>query len=143
MSSKKETKVLNCTVGGILKYPKKEGNTVKYALAMTNLTKEKLEAEVKKNFGAYMLSIKKEDDSDLYLLNVKTNYDIEIFDKDKNKLDDVRLYHGAEVYASIAVKEYTYMGRTGITAYLSGIVLLQNGEPTGQSFDSIMGKLLG
>lgn len=143
MSKQEKKVVLNCTVGGTLKYPKKEGDTMKYAIAFSNLTKAKLEEEVKKVFGAMTLSIKKEDDSDLYLLNVKSNFEVPVFDKDKNELKDVRLYHGAEVYASISVKPYTYMGRSGITAYLSGIVLLRNGEPTGLSFDNIMDKVLG
>lgn len=141
MSKQEEKTVINVTVEGILKYPKHEGNTTKYALAMNDVTKEKLEAKVRSAFGPRMLNIKPEEDSDYSLLNVKSNYDVRVLDKDGNKLD-VEVYHGASVYANITIKEYTYMGRTGITAYLSGIILLDNGEATGNSFDNMMNNML-
>lgn len=141
--SKQENKVvLNCTLGGTLKYPKKEGDTVKYALAISEVSAKRLNELVKEKFGTKTLTIKPEEDSDLYILNVKSNFNVPVYDKDKNLLEDTRLYHGAEVYANISVKEYNYMNRTGITAYLSGIILLQNGEPTGQSFDTMMNNLI-
>lgn len=141
--SKQETKVvLNCTVGGTLRYPKKEGNSVKYAIAINATTKARLEEMIKAKFGAMTLSISKDKEDGVDLLNVKSNYGVVVYDKDKNLLEDVKLYHGAEVYANISVKEYDYMNKHGITAYLSGIVLLRNGEPTGQSFDNMMNNLI-
>lgn len=140
--NKQEKKVLNCTVGGILKYPKKEGGTVKYALNITEDTKLKLEARIKELFGDKKLTIKAEEHDDGYLLNVKSNYDVPVYDKDKNLLEDIRLYHGAEVYANVSIKEYTYMGKSGITTYLSGIVLVKNGEPTGNSYENMMNNLI-
>lgn len=139
--SKQEKNVINVTVEGLLKFPKKEGSTTKYALAMNDLTVEKLEAKVRSVFGDLLLNIKPEEDTEYSLLNLKSNYDVKVLDIDGNKLD-VELYHGAKVYANITVKEYTYMGKTGITAYLSGIILLENGKATGNSFDTIMSNML-
>lgn len=139
--SKQEKNVINVTVEGLLKFPKKEGSTTKYALAMNDLTVEKLEAKVRSVFGDLLLNIKPEEDTEYSLLNLKSNYDVKVLDKDGNKLD-VELYHGAKVYANITVKEYTYMGKTGITAYLSGVILLENGKATGNSFDTIMSNML-
>lgn len=51
MSKQEEKNVINVTVEGVLKYPKKDGKTTKYALAMNDLTVEKLEAKVRSVFG--------------------------------------------------------------------------------------------
>lgn len=143
MSKQENKTVLNCTIGGTLMYPKKEGNTVKYAIAIDELTKGKLEQAVRGKFGARTLTIKEDEhNKGKYLLNVKTSFELPVYDKEKNLLEDVKLYHGAEVYASVSVKEYQYMGKTGITTYLTGIVLLQNGEPTGVSADNILNNIL-
>ena len=143
MARQENEKKLVLTVGGRMLYPKKEEGKTKYALQISTLAKQNLDAKVKEMYPQYTLSIKEdENESGMYLLNVKTCYDVPIFDKDKNKIE-TSIYHGAEVYASIVIKEYHFMGKTGITTYLSGIVLLENGEASGgQSFDSIMNNMI-
>lgn len=143
MSKQENKTVLNCTVGGTLMYPKKEGDTIRYAIAIDELTKSKLELAIKEKFGDESLTIKEDEhNKGKYLLNVKTSFEIPVYDKDKNELEDVKLYHGAEVYASVSVKEYQYKSKHGITTYLTGIVLLQNGEPTGVNADNILNNIL-
>ena len=138
----KQEKKLVVTVGGRLLYPKKEDKTVKYALEMSKLTEAKLLEMVKAEFPNETLTIKPDKESGLPLLNVKSNYDIKVFDKDKNEINE-HLNHGAEVYANVTIKPYKYMGKTGITAYISGVVLLQNGEAsTGNTYDSIMNNVI-
>ena len=138
----KQEKKLVVTVGGRLVYPKKEDKTVKYALEMSKLTEAKLLEMVKAEFPNETLIIKPDKESGLPLLNVKSNYDIKVFDKDKNEINE-HLNHGAEVYANVTIKPYKYMGKTGITAYISGVVLLQNGEAsTGNTYDSIMNNVI-
>lgn len=142
MNKQEQKVVLNCTVGGIVKYPKKEGDTVKYAIEVEELTKAKLEEQIKAKFGSKVLTMKADKESVKPLINVKSNFDVPVYDKDKNLLEDVRIYHGASVYANISIKEYTYMGKSGITAYLTAFVLLENGEATGTSFDTVMNNLI-
>lgn len=143
MNKQENKTVLNCTVGGTLMYPKKEVDTIRYAIAIDELTKSKLELAIKEKFGDESLTIKEDEhNKGKYLLNVKTSFEIPVYDKDKNELEDVKLYHGAEVYASVSVKEYQYKSKHGITTYLTGIVLLQNGEPTGVNADNILNNIL-
>lgn len=139
----KQERRLVLTIGGTLLYPKKEQDKVKYALEITKLTEQNLEAKIKEMFPEYSLTIKEnENNPGMYLLNIKTAYDVPVFDKDKNRIE-TPIYHGASVYANVCIKEYKYMNKKGITAYLSGIVLLENGEATsGQSFDSIMANVI-
>lgn len=138
----KQEKKLVVTVGGRLLYPKKKGETLKYAVEMSKLTEAKLLEMVKTEFPNDTLTIKPDKESGLPLLNVKSNYDIKVFDKDKNEINE-HLNHGAEVYANITIKPYKYMGKTGITAYISGVVLLENGEAsTGNTYDSIMNNVI-
>ena len=101
----------------------------------------KLLEMVKAEFPNDTLTIKPDKESGLPLLNVKSNYDIKVFDKDKNEINE-HLNHGAEVYANVTIKPYKYMGKTGITSYISGVVLLENGEATGNTYDSIMNNVI-
>ena len=142
----KQEKKLVVTVGGRLLYPIKEDDTLRFALEMSKITEANLKQKVSEVFDEddfdNPLVINEDDHSGLPLLNVKSKYDIVVFDKDKNKID-VELYHGAEVYANITIKPYTYKKKTGLTAYISGVVLLENGEAsTGNTYDSIMNNVI-
>lgn len=143
--SKQEEKLV-VTVGGRLLYPIKEDDTLRFAIEMSKITEANLKQKVSEVFDEddfdNPLVINEDEHSGLPLLNVKSKYDIAVFDKDKNKID-VELYHGAEVYANITIKPYTYKKKTGLTAYISGVVLLENGEPnTGSTYDSIMNNVI-
>lgn len=137
-----ENKNLTLTVDGTLLYPKKENGVIKYALAMSEEDCEKIQKKVAKVFPGYKLTFSKSDDYDEPLLNIKTRFDVPVFDKNENLIDNPRIYHGAKGFISINIKEYTYMGKKGISAYLSAIVLIENGEPSGVNYNNIMKDLI-
>ena len=140
--SKQEEKKLYVTVGARLLYPKKKDGTFKCALELSKVTESKLLDMIKADFPGDTLKIKPAEDTGLGLLNVKSKYDIKVFDKEKNEYDGP-VYHGAQVYANILIKPYTYMGQKGITAYLESMLLVENGEASGGgSYDSIMSKVI-
>ena len=65
------------------------------------------------------------------------------YDSNTGKPFTERINHGAEVVASIVVKEYEFKKRHGVTAYLKGFVVYKNGESqSGTDFKSIMENVL-
>lgn len=82
-----------------------------------------------------------EHDGETYnAINLKTGYTIPIFDREGNKLnanEDWCIYDGAKVIAKINFKKYEYtqkkgrnsFTKTGITGYLMGVVILEQGTP--------------
>ena len=71
-------------------------------------------------------------------LNVKSGFKIPVFDKNGKQLEDNEIYHGAKVRLSLVIKEYTFGRKKGLTCYVKGAVVFEQGEPTGVTFDSIM-----
>lgn len=71
-------------------------------------------------------------------LNVKSGFNVPVFDKNGVQLDDNEIYHGAKVRLSLVIKEYTFGRKKGLTCYVKGAVVFEQGEPTGVTFDSIM-----
>ena len=71
-------------------------------------------------------------------LNVKSGFDVPVFDKIGQQLEDNEIYHGAKVRLSLVIKEYTFGRKKGLTCYVKGAVVFEQGEPTGVTFDSIM-----
>lgn len=136
-----KTEVLSCNVKGIALYPKKEDGVKSYAIQLDLETIKALNSEVSKKFGAMGLSYgSNKDTGDLYL-NVKSQYDIPVYDKEGNVIE-TPVYHGAEVIVSVSIKPYTYKGKSGLTTYLKCMIVINNGEETGTSFKSIMGNVL-
>lgn len=71
-------------------------------------------------------------------LNVKSGFDVPVFDKDGVQLNDNEIYHGAKVRLSLVIKEYTFGRKKGLTCYVKGAVVFKQGEPTGVTYESIM-----
>ena len=71
-------------------------------------------------------------------LNVKSGFEVPVFDKNGKQLEDNEIYHGAKVRLSLVIKEYTFGRKKGLTCYVKGAVVFEQGEPTGVTFDSIM-----
>ena len=136
----KDLKV-NVTVRGCFKYPKVEDGTKKYAIEINEDTKAKLLAKIVEVFPQYEYKTGTDKESGLPLINVKTGYDIPVYDTDKKPLD-VPIYHGAVGWATVVIKEYNYKGKRGLTAYLAAAVIASNGEPSGLSYDNIMKEVL-
>lgn len=128
-------------VKATLLYPKEEttknGIKKSYALEISEDASDTIADVCEKVLGYAPTMNESEEDDSLRLLNVKTSFDFPIFDKEGNELSGVRIYHGANVIAKVACKEYTYKGKHGATTYLVALVLIENGQPTGISFKSI------
>ena len=71
-------------------------------------------------------------------MNVKSGFEVPVFDKNGKQIEDNEIYHGAKVRLSLAIKEYTFGRKKGLTCYVKGAVVFEQGEPTGVTFDSIM-----
>lgn len=76
-------------------------------------------------------------------LNVKSGFDVPVFDKNGVQLNDNEIYHGAKVRLSLVIKEYTFGRKKGLTCYVKGAVVFEQGEPTCVTFDSIMNGFEG
>ena len=74
-------------------------------------------------------------------INLKTGYAIPIFDREGNQInadtEEYCIYEGAKIIAKINFKKYEYtqkkgnrnIKKTGITGYLMGVVILEQGTP--------------
>ena len=142
--SKNQTNVLKCTIKGVALYPTKKDGVLTYAIRISKEDSEKLNKVSMTKVG-HLLSYGTDEETGEPLLNVKTKYDVVVYDgQTGEKLENVRINHGAEVLAAITVKEWSYMNKTGAHAFLSGVILLKNGpevEPE-TNYKSIMGNQL-
>lgn len=132
--------VLTVGVKGIVMFPKYEDGVQKYAIRIDDVTAKALDNLVKRQFGAMSLTYGEETGEKL--LNVKSQFSVPTYDSDGNEFTE-KVNHGAEVVASIVVKEYEFKKRHGVTAYLKGFVVYKNGESqSGTDFKSIMENVI-
>lgn len=78
-------------------------------------------------------------DKDYKGFNMKTSYDIPVFDyytKEKLTLDDV--LYGCKCLVECVVKEYEFKRRKGLTLYISGIVRLEQSEQQQVTYESLL-----
>ena len=134
--------VITVGVKGTVMFPKNEDGIQKYAIRINDETAKALDNLVRKQFGAMSLTYGEDEETGEKLLNVKSQFSVPTYDSDGNEFTE-RINHGAEVVASIVVKEYEFKKRHGVTAYLKGFVVYKNGESqSGTDFKSIMGNVL-
>ena len=134
--------VITVGVKGTVMFPKYEDGIQKYAIRIDDVTAKALDNLVRKQFGAMSLTYGEDEETGEKLLNVKSQFSVPTYDSDGNEFTE-KVNHGAEVVASIVVKEYEYKRRHGVTAYLKGFVVYKNGESqSGTDFKSIMGNVL-
>ena len=137
-----KTNVVTVGVKGIVMFPKYEEGVQKYAIKINDETAAALDNLVKKQFGAMSLTYGEDEETGEKLLNVKSQFNVPTYDSNGNEFTE-KVNHGAEVVASIVVKEYEFKKRHGVTAYLKGFVVYKNGESqSGTDFKSIMGNVL-
>lgn len=137
-----KTNVVQVGVKGIVMFPKYEDGVQKYAIKINDETAAALDRLVSKQFGAMSLTYGEDEETGEKLLNVKSQFNVPAYDSNGNEFTE-RINHGADVVASIVVKEYDYKRRHGVTAYLKGFVVYKNGESqSGTDFKSIMGNVL-
>lgn len=139
-----KTNVLTVGVKGIVMFPKYEDGVQKYAIRIDDVTAKALDNLVKKQFGAMSLSYGEDEETGEKLLNVKSQFDVPAYDSNTGAPFTERINHGADVVASIVVKEYEFKRRHGITAYLKAFVVYKNGESqsSGTDFKSIMENVI-
>ena len=138
-----KTNVVTVGVKGVVMFPKYEDGVQKYAIKINDETAAALDRLVSKQFGAMSLSYGEDEETGEKLLNVKSQFSVPAFDSNTGELFTEKVNHGADVVASIVVKEYEYKKRRVVTAYLKGFVVYKNGEPqSGTDFKSIMGNVL-
>ena len=134
--------VITVGVKGTIMFPKYEDGIQKYAIRIDDVTAKALDNLVRTQFGAMSLTYGEDEETGEKLLNVKSQFSVPTYDSDGNEFTE-KVNHGAEVVASIVVKEYEYKRRHGVTAYLKGFVVYKNGESqSGTDFKSIMGNVL-
>lgn len=137
-----KTNVVTVGVKGIVMFPKYEDGVQKYAIRIDDVQANALNNLVKRQFGAMSLNYGEDEETGENLLNVKSQFNVPAYDSDGNEFTE-KVNHGAEVVASIVVKEYEYKKRHGVTAYLKGLVVYKNGESqSGTDFKSIMESLI-
>lgn len=138
-----KTNVVTVAVKGIVMFPKYEDGVRKYAIRIDDETARALDNLVKRQFGAMSLTYGEDEETGKKLLNVKSQFDVPAYDSNGNEFTEI-INHGAEVVASIVVKEYEYKRRHGVTAYIKAFVVYRNGESqsTGTEFKSIMENVI-
>ena len=138
-----KTNVVTVGVKGVVMFPKYEDGTQKYAIRINDETAKALDNLVKRQFGAMSLTYGEDEETGEKLLNVKSQFSVPTYDSDGNEFTE-KVNHGAEVVASIVVKEYEFKKRHGVTAYLKGFVVYKNGESksSGTDFKSIMESVI-
>ena len=139
-----KTNVVTVGVKGIVMFPKFEDGVQKYAIKINDETAAALDRLVSKQFGAMSLTYGEDEETGEKLLNVKSQFDVPAYDSNTGTPYNKKINHGAEVVASIVVKEYEFKKRHGVTAYLKAFVVYKNGESqsSGTDFKSIMGNVL-
>ena len=135
--------VVQVGVKGVVMFPKYEDGIQKYAIKINDETAAALDRLVSKQFGAMSLTYGEDEETGEKLLNVKSQFDVPAYDSTGEPFTE-KINHGAEVVASIVVKEYEFKRRHGLTAYLKAFVVYKNGESqsSGTDFKSIMESVI-
>ena len=136
-----KTNVVTVGVKGIVMFPKYEYGVQKYAIKINDETAAALDRLVSKQFGAMSLTYGEDEETGEKLLNVKSQFDVPVYDSTGKPFTE-KINHGAEVVASVVVKEYEFKKRHGVTAYLKAFVVYKNGESSGTDFKSIMENVI-
>ena len=138
-----KTNVVTVGVKGVVMFPKYEDGTQKYAIRINDETAKALDNLVKRQFGAMSLTYGEDEETGEKLLNVKSQFSVPTYASDGNDFTE-KVNHGAEVVASIVVKEYEFKKRHGVTAYLKAFVVYKNGESqsSGADFKSILESVI-
>lgn len=127
---------------GVAKFPFWDDETEKFSTKLLIGKKEvDFLNDLMDEMGEEIAISEVEHDGETYnAINLKTGYTIPIFDREGNKLntnEDWCIYDGAKVIAKINFKKYEYtqkkgrnsFTKTGITGYLMGVVILEQGTP--------------
>ena len=128
---------------GIAKFPFWDDETEKFSMKLL-IGKKELDYlnDLMEHMEEEIAISELEHDGETYnAINLKTGYTIPIFDREGNQInadtEDYCIYDGAKIIAKINFKKYEYtqkkgrnsFKKTGITGYLMGVVILEQGTP--------------
>lgn len=119
-------------IKGYALFPECDEDGVKFCLAIPNESAEKVIAmckEINPDLDIVLAEI--EHNENEYLgLHCKSRFTVPVFGGEGVELDpnsQFPVFWGAEVVANITLKEYEYKRKSGITAYLGGVTVLEQG----------------
>lgn len=124
------------TLEGTYMFPRHEEGMYTACLLMDEANIDKLGAAVKKvsdgigDGKEHTIKLSELKDYEGLGLNLKSQKDRKVYDVKGNeldlKLDEVP--YESKVACSVNITEYSYRGKTGVTAYINGIVVLEMSE---------------
>lgn len=137
MKEEKKLSIIK-NVKGIVKFPNLEDGKFSLKLLFDRKV-EKMLNEIQDEIGEDIaISYVTHDGIEYPAFNVKTSYDIPVYDTLGNIINvdkDYPIYDGAKVILKLNFKFYEYkekgkrFTKTGITAYLMGAVIIEQGTP--------------
>ena len=129
------------TIKGIVKFPQYDSTTgFSWKLCLDDETMTKLEENIEE-IGEEIAVKEMENEKYRNGINVKSRFEFSVFDKVGNSLIEVdtgepKIFDGAKVLMRINFKKYEYkenkgrrsFTKTGVTGYLLGCVVIEQGE---------------
>lgn len=128
---------------GVAKFPFYDEDDRKFSMKLL-IGKKELDwlNDLMDGMGEEITISEVEHDGETYnAINLKTGFTLPIFDRKGNQInvdtEDYCIYDGAKIIAKINFKKYEYtqkkgrnsFTKTGITGYLMGVVILEQGTP--------------
>lgn len=138
----RETKNQTFKLRGIALYPKEEDGKFSVAIKVDEDQIQKLhELFEKANPDLdYADFVPVENEDNYFLVNLKTKFSIPVYDLNQINLaqdEEYPIYHGASVIVTGIIKEYLYKRKRGLTAYLTGAIVIKQGTKQTLDFNTI------
>lgn len=115
-------------VKGVLYFPKTENGKYSGCLVISNMLADRVEQAVSDRIGKeYTCSVVKVDGKPCAGINFKSIYEVPVFIEDPASKNKTRynqpIPFGSIVTVSLIFKEYEYKRRSGVTAYINGMII--------------------
>lgn len=137
-----ETKKQYLKFYGVALFPKEEDGKRTWCIALNDDTVNEIEKACEKanpNLDGVSINTVEYNEVERSCINVKSSFDFPVYDKKGNEIEEeMPILHGAKCLISICIKEYTFKKKKGLTAYINGAVVFEQGEPLGMTFGSMM-----
>lgn len=133
----KEVENVIINVKGIAKFPQVEDGKFSMKLLLTSEELDKVEKLIEVLDDELTINELKHDDTEYDAINVKTSFEIPIFNRKGEQInsesEDYQIYDGAKGIFKINFKPYKFKKKTGVTGYLMGAVIIEQGVPYSSS----------
>lgn len=131
MKKEKEVQSVIANLKGIVKFPNLEEGKFSCKLLLKDEEIDKVETLIEPLNDEITINELEHDSVEYQAINVKTNYAIPIYDTKGVQInaesEDYQLYDGAKVILKLVFKPYKFKKKTGVTAYLMGAVVIEQG----------------